>query len=269
MKLLSKLTGIGAALLLASSSASAIVTNWNFSVTSLFTDASYVNGSGTDPGAGVGTLSWGTSTGSGQSSLAVGNSPASGNVTTYLGLVPPATLPYLGFSTSLTHTNNPITGSSLSTAVLTNRVTLDPTVPNNDALPVQLFPFDIAFTETPNSGTCAATSPTPCNDIFVLTGGLLNSSFSYDALDGDGLRQYFVNIFPTTGGVLGVLETTACIAAGKAAGCIGFTTPEGQATRLAFGFTISTQPLQVPEPGILALFGIGLMGLFGWRRRQS
>ena len=134
---------------------------------------------------------------------------------------------------------------------------------------VQLFPFNIAFTETPNSGTCAVTgSPKKCNDIFVLTGGLLNSSFSYDAGDGDGLRQYFVNIFPTTGGVLSVLETTACLAAGQAANCIGFSTPEGKSTKLAFGFTISTQPLQqVPEPGILALFGLGLLGAFVARRR--
>ena len=263
-----KLTCIGAALFLASSSASAIVTTWDYTISSLFTAATYDGLGGTAPGTGVGTLSWGTS---GQSSLAVGGSPANGSLTTYLGVTPPAAAPYLGLSTSLTHTNNPITGTSLTSAVLTNTITLDPTNPNRDALPIQIFPFNIAFTETTNSGTCAVlASPTPCNDIFVLTGGLLNFSFEYDAQDGDGSRQYFVNIFPTTGGVLNALETSACTAAGQASGCIGFSTPEDDITRLAFGFTISTRPLQqVPEPGILALFGIGLMGLFGLRRRQS
>lgn len=271
MKLLAKLTGVGAALLLASSSASAIVTNWDFTVTSLFTSAIYDGSGGTNPGAnGVSALSWGTSDGSGKSSLVVGNSPATGNVDTYLGVGVPNASPFLGLSTSLTHNNNPITGTSLKSAILTNMVTLDPAVPNNAALPVRLFPFNIAFVETPNSGTCAVSgSPTKCNDIFVLTGGLLNTSFNYDAQDGDGLRQYFVNIFPVTGGVLGVLETSACTAAGQAAGCIGFTTQEGKSTRLAFGFTISTNPLQVPEPGILALFGIGLVGVFAWRRKQA
>ena len=203
--------------------------------------------------------------------MVVGGSPATGNVDTYLGTVVPHLPPYLGLSTSLTHNNNTITGTSLTSAILTNTVTLDPTSPNNAALPFQLYPFNISFVETPNSGTCAvAGSPTPCNDIFVLTGGLLNSSFGYDALDGDGLNTYFVNIFPVTGGVLGVLETSACTAAGQAAGCIGFSTAEGLSTKLAFGFTISTNPLQtVPEPGILALFGIGLMGLFAQRRKQS
>lgn len=271
MKLLSKLSGIGVILLLASSSASAIVTNWGYSVSSLFTTANYDGAGGTSPGAGVSALSWGTGTGSGQSSLVIGGSPAVGNLDTYLGVAVPHAAPYLGFSTSLTHNNNPITGTSLLNAILTNTVVLTPTSPAGPSPVLPLFPFNINFVETPNDGTCAvAGSPTKCNDIFVLTSGLLNSSFAYDAFDGDGLNTYFVNIFPVTGGVLGVLEPTACSAANQQAGCIGFSTPEGQSTTLAFGFTISTNRLQVvPEPGILALFGLGLMGLFAQRRKQG
>lgn len=268
MKLFAQCTAIGAALLLASSPASAVVSSWDFSVSSLFTAATYNGPGGTNPGSGVTALLWGTSTGSGQSSLSIGNNPALGTVDTYLGVTPPQALPFLGLSTSLTHSNNPITGSSLTSALLTNTVTLTPTGSGGSS--VQSVPFNIAFTETPNSGTCAvAGSPTPCNDIFVLTGGLLNFNFAYDD-DLDGIFDtYFVNIFPTTGGVLSTLENTACAAAGVANGCIGFSTPENGATTLAFGFTISTNPLQVPEPGILALFGIGLMGLFAARRRRS
>ena len=135
-------------------------------------------------------------------------------------------------------------------------------------MPGMIIPFSIAFTETSNAIPCAADSPpgNPCNDIFVLTGGLLNQTFDYD--DGSGLSTYFVNIFPTTGGVLSILDDSACLAANQLAGCLGFTTVEGQNTTLAFGFTISTEPLQIPEPGILALLGLGLIGLFSLRRRQ-
>ena len=267
MKFSTKLIGIGLALAVASSSASAIVTTWDYSITSLFTAATYDNGSGgAIPGAGVDTLSWG-SVGTARSSLVVGNSPATGGLTTYLGSSVPSVSPYLGFSTSLTHNNNPIQGTSLLTAVLSNTVVLTPTSPANSALPAQLFPFTIGFAETPNTRPCAVSGSgtSVCNDIFVLTGGLLNSNFQYD--DGTGAATYFVNIFPTTGGVLGTLNTAACSAAGQSPGCVGFSTREGESTTLAFGFTISTNPLQVPEPGMLALFGLGLMALVALRRR--
>ncbi len=271
MKLISKFAGIAAALMMASAPASAIVITWDYEVDSIFTAATY-GGSGGSPTTPPATaLYWGTPSNPGnlQSSLVVGNNPATGKVDTYPGLIPPQSAPYLGLSTSLTHNNNIIQGgsSSLLTATLTNTVTLTPFNPSQSSLPDQIVPFSIAFTETPNATPCAANSPTPCNDIFVLTGGLLNFDFDYD--DGTGLSKYFVNIFPVTGGVLSVLTNAECAAANQGSGCFGFTTPEGQSTTLRFGFTISTQPLQVPEPGMLALLGLGIMGLFAWRRRQD
>ena len=271
MKLLAKCTAIGAALVLVSSPASATVASWTYSVSSSFTYATYSDGSGGAIPSGADSLSWGEPIApfGPQSSLTIGSNPATGSVTTYLGVNPPQTVPWLGLSTSLTHSNNEIYAPSLTSAVMTNTVTLNASSGGSD---VQIVPFTIAFTETNNAGTCAATSPSgnPCNDIFVLTGGLTNFSFTFDDDDPDAIADtYYVNIFPTTGGVLSTLQPSACAAAGRPSGCIGFTTPEGGDTTLAFGFTISTNPLQVPEPGILALFGIGLMGLFVRRRRGS
>lgn len=57
--------------------------------------------------------------------------------------------------------------------------------------------------------------------------------------------------------------------AAKDKGCFGFTTPEGKDTALAFGFTISTLPLSVPESGTIALFGLALLGLAVTRRRRT
>jgi hypothetical protein len=125
--------------------------------------------------------------------------------------------------------------------------------------------FNISFSETPNSGTCAVSgSPVQCNDIFVLTGGLLNDDFDYN---GD---TYYVNIFPLDGVALSQLEDDACEAANVPDGCIGFSTVEGQSNSIRFGFTISTEPQQVevPEPGMLALLGASLFGLGALRRRR-
>ena len=264
MKHLGKVLIAAGALALSAMSHAVPVTQWDVTTTGIW--SSFAPGGVTLSNAGK-TLSWGTSTGSGQSSLVISNPvPAVQNIPTWFGGGTP-TAGYIAQSVTLTHNNNPIQGTSLTDATLRVSVTLQPTNPAAGSFPLPNIDYDIKFVETPNQAPCAAPSPAnnPCNDIFVQVAGLLNESFVYDG------QTYFVNAFPTNGAVLNVLPASACAAAGQGAGCIGFTTQEGQSTQLPFGLTISTNPLQVPEPGSLALIGLALAGagLISRRRRGA
>ena len=61
-----------------------------------------------------------------------------------------------------------------------------------------------------------------------------------------------------------------CALVGQLAGCVGFITPEDGIGQLDVSFNITTKNTNVPEPGMLALLGLGLAGLgFSQARRRK
>lgn len=248
------------------------VNSWNFTIDAKFLPESATGTVFSTTGNGTKSVtdqivSWGSSSGSldpalntGRSGLKLGNDPSSGTIVTNGSA---------GNTLTVTHVNNSISGnyatlrSTVISSTLTLTPVLDPAVPS---FPPATIDFGVKFSETENSAPCAVTGPgtSVCNDIFVLTSGLLNSPFTYDGED------YFLNIVNISGGeisALAPLPPNVCIAAGAPSVCLGFTTNERDSTTVQFAVTITGEPLTIPEPGVLTLFGLSLVGLASVMRR--
>ncbi len=241
--------------LLLSTSAFALVTEWEYTLWSVFSDSTFQGSKHTTSDT---QLTWG---GANFSSLTInhdlGSTTVAGTVNTYTGIGDIAD--YWNDSISMTHDNKVISaGNSLLSTALKTTVVLKPLNPLAEPLPPQDFYFDISFKETPNVGAYQ-------EDVFALVSNFPNFNFTY--LDG---LEYFVNVFPAAEVLFQLVEPYASFA-GVPTGTIGFITPENMATTLPFAFTISTKPLGVvvPEPSTFLLLGAGLLSLgFYVRRRQ-
>lgn len=182
------------------------------------------------------------------------------------------------------HSNNKISDAYnvLSTFNLVTSLSLKATAPPEEAgqKPSPAIPaltFNGHFSETPNSGTCAVGDGGPkCSDIFVLSnvgdlpGDVSQNGNAYvlsqDFQTGDG--GLYTALLSIDG--LGVLPEDVCHTAGADTGCIGLTTKEEQDN--FFHTHIQVVSRSVPEPGTLAMLGVGLglIGLgFAARRRRN
>jgi PEP-CTERM motif len=167
----------------------------------------------------------------------------------------------------ITHNNFVINlGQSLRTAELSGALVLQPALPVLGPASIPLTAkFKIVFTETNNAAPCPE-GVAPCPDIFVLDRAASDDLTDVPLGTIDGYA-YTLNVIVN----LSPLSNAACSGAGVANGCDGFVTPERDSTTLPVFFNIKATPVtEVPEPGILALLGLGLAGVgFGQIRRRK
>jgi PEP-CTERM motif len=218
------------------------------------------------------TLAWGTDIGNGQSKFRVSDStgiPTNGQVTGVETVDDAVFVPDL----SLFHDNFTIADNArfLTSAQLTGALLLNAlTPPTGDEIGPLIGIFSILFKETTNNpaggGACADGAAEPCPDIFVLDAE--NSSPLTNIFLGTiDEFSYFLDV--DLSGLVGV-GPESCAAVGQAFPCFGFITEETATSQLNIQFQIRSVENVVPEPGVLALLGLGLAGLgFGQLRRRK
>ncbi len=276
---------------------------WDYLLEAGFTGSTYVPGDGTINETGDSgsldlptSLAWGVPANDDgsvnplgeQSSLVLTSAPLTGTVATQFNDDASALAYEPG--TTITHNNFVITDDSafLDSTTIQDFFTLDAAAPPPNGSNTNQNPaFNVTFAETenfPDPAGCSApsgnTPPTGCQDIFTLD--LLSSSGVIDiipSLTGPILviDEYTIEDFAyqvllrsTIGpglAQLALLTDDQCAETGAPSGCVGVLTQEDASNTLQLEFAIRAQ--QVPAPGVLALLGLGLLGMLSVRRQKA
>ncbi|NBC48509.1 MAG: hypothetical protein GVY22_11045 [Gammaproteobacteria bacterium] len=235
------------------------ITNWDFDATLEWVNADFsAGGTGGTTFEDASVLSWGDSgqvTGNGipalgddRSGLYIGDSDGNPIIVTSPDVPTISGQIMDGVSENtftITHVNNPISTefSTLSSAELLTTLTIRPA---GEAGPEETLldtGFTVTFSETLNQPPCQFTQGPDCADIF----GLGITELTGQNFEIDGI-EYNV-----------VIDSVDFVDVGG--GELGLVTNEQALTTAGFNFQVSAVVDEIPTPGILALFGTGLVGL--------